>query len=262
VSAPGRIALERRGAVAEVWLDRPDVHNAFDADLIAELHRTFDQLGTDEGVGCIVLAGRGRSFSAGADVGWMRASLELSAEENVADAERLADMLRAIDSCPKPVVARVHGAALGGGAGLVACCDVALAAERATFGFTETRLGLIPAVISPFALARIGLSQARALFLSGARFSAARALQIGLVHEVLDGEAALDGAVERVVGELTSAAPLAVAHAKRLLAQVAGHDPVAVRRLTAEAIAERRASAEGQEGLRAFLEKREPGWRA
>jgi methylglutaconyl-CoA hydratase len=256
------IAVERRGAAAWVWLDRPEIHNAFGAETIAALHRAFDQLAADDGVRCVVLAGRGRSFSAGADVNWMRASLDLSAEENVADAERLSAMLLAVDACPKPVVARVHGAALGGGSGLVACCDVALAAERATFGFTETRLGLIPAVISPFAVPRIGISHARALFLSGERFDARRALHIGLVHQVLPDEEALDAAVEWVVGELLSAAPLAVAHAKRLLAQVAGHDPASLRRLTAEAIAERRASPEGQEGLRAFLERREPGWRA
>ncbi len=211
---------------------------------------------------CVVLAGRGRSFSAGADVNWMRASLDLPPAENVADAERLAEMLLAVDACPKPVVARVHGAALGGGSGLVACCDVALASERATFGFTETRLGLIPAVISPFAVPKIGVSQARALFLSGSRFDARRALQIGLVHEVLPDDEALDAAVERVTSELLTAGPLAVAHAKRLLGRVAGHDPASLRRLTAEAIAERRASPEGQEGLRAFLERREPGWRA
>jgi methylglutaconyl-CoA hydratase len=256
------VTVERRDPVAWVWLDRPERHNAFDAGMIAALHETFAGLAADAAVRCVVLAGRGRSFSAGADVGWMRASLDLTAEENVADAERLAGMLLAVDGCPKPVVARVHGAALGGGSGLVACCDVALASERATFGFTETRLGLIPAVISPFAVPKIGVSQARALFLSGTRFDARRALAIGLVHELLADDEALDAAVERVVGELLSAAPLAVAHAKRLLARVGGHDPASLRRLTAEAIAERRASPEGQEGLRAFLERREPGWRA
>jgi methylglutaconyl-CoA hydratase len=256
------VALEHRGAVAWVWLDRPELHNAFDAAMIASLHETFAGLAADDAVRCVVLAGRGRSFSAGADVNWMRASLDLSWAENVADAERLSEMLLAVDACPKPVVARVHGAALGGGAGLVACCDVALAAERALFGFTETRLGLIPAVISPFAVPKIGVSQARALFLSGSRLDAQRALRIGLVHEVLPDEEALDAALERVASELLSAAPLAVAHAKGLLAKVAGHDPASLRRLTAEAIAVRRASPEGQEGLRAFLERREPGWRA
>jgi methylglutaconyl-CoA hydratase len=255
------VQLERRDAVAWVWLDRPEVHNAFDAAMIAALHQTFAGLAADDGVRCVVLAGRGRSFSAGADVNWMRASLDLSPDENLADAERLSEMLLAVDACPKPVVARVHGAALGGGSGLVACCDVALAAERATFGFTETRLGLIPAVISPFAVPKIGVSQARALFLSGTRFDAQRALRIGLVHEVHPDDAALDAAVERVTSELLAAAPLAVAHAKQLLTAVAGHDPAARRRLTAVAIAERRASPEGQEGLRAFLERREPGWR-
>jgi methylglutaconyl-CoA hydratase len=254
------LSVECRGRAAWVWLDRPETHNAFDAALIEQLDSTFRELGRDEDVRCVVLAGRGRSFSAGADVEWMRGALELGHDGNVADAQRLADMLHAIDSCPRPVVARVQGAALGGGCGLVACSDVALASERATFGFTETRLGLIPAAIGPFAIAKIGVSHARALFLPGSRFDAARALRIGLVHEVLPDEAALDEAVERAVGELCTAAPIAVAHAKRLLLQTAGHDPAAWRDETAEAIAERRASAEGQEGLRAFLERRTPSW--
>jgi methylglutaconyl-CoA hydratase len=254
------LSVERRGRAAWVWLDRPETHNAFDAALIEQLDATFRELGRDEGVRCVVLAGRGRSFSAGADVEWMRGALELGHGGNVADARRLADMLNAIDSCPRPVVARVQGAALGGGCGLVACCDVALAAERAVFGFTETRLGLVPATIGPFAIAKIGVSQARALFLAGSRFDAQRALRIGLVHEVVPDEAALDQAVERVVGELCTAGPTAVAHAKRLLLRTAGHDPAARRDETAEAIAERRASEEGQEGLRAFLERRTPSW--
>jgi methylglutaconyl-CoA hydratase len=254
------IAVERRGAVAAVWLDRPETHNAFDAALIRGLTEVFSALARDEGVRCVVLGGRGRSFSAGADVNWMQASLDLGHDENVADATRLAVMLETIDSCPKPVVARVQGAALGGGCGLIACCDVALAAERATFGFTETRLGILPATIGPFAIAKIGIGHARALFLSGQRFDAERALRIGLVHEVHPDEAALDAAVERVVGELLAAGPLAVAHAKRLIARTAGHDPAGLREETAEAIAERRASPEGQDGLRAFLERRPPGW--
>jgi methylglutaconyl-CoA hydratase len=253
------VTLEHARAATWVWLDRPERHNAFDARLIADLHAAFDEAAAGD-ARCVVLAGRGRSFSAGADVEWMRASGELDREQNVADAERMAALLQAIDSCPKPVVARVHGAALGGGAGLVACSDVALATAVARFAFSEVRLGLIPATISPYVLAKIGPSQARALFLGGRRFDAAEAHRIGLVHEVHADEAALDDAVEAWIEVFRRCAPQAVAHAKRLLARVAGHDPGAVRRETAEAIAERRASAEGQEGLRAFLEKRTPSW--
>src|SRR4051794_33963261 len=254
------LTVERRGRAAWVWLDRPATRNAFDAALIGQLSETFTALGDDDEVRCVVLAGRGRLFSAGADVAWMRASLELSEEQNVADAVRLATMLHAIDACPKPVVGRVQGAALGGGCGLVACCDVAIASEGTAFGFTETRLGLIPATIGPFAIAKIGVGQARALFLSDARFDPAPALRSGLVPELAADEQALDAAVERTVAELCAAGPEAGAHAKRLLQRTAGHDPAAWRQETAEAIAARRASPEGQEGLRAFLEKRAPAW--
>jgi methylglutaconyl-CoA hydratase len=246
--------------VAWVWLAREGRHNAFDAQLIAELHHAFDRLATDDEIRCIVLAGRGASFCAGADVRWMRASLELSWEENVADAERLAAMLAAIDGCPKPVVARVQGVALGGGCGLVACADVAVATQHTRFGFSETRLGLIPATILPFVVAKIGLSQARALFLPGSAFDAERALRIGLVHDLAPNADELDGAVDRRVRDLLRAGPQAVEHAKRLLLRLSGHDPGLLARMTAEAIAERRASDEGQEGLRAFLDQRPPRW--
>ncbi len=241
--------------VARVTLARPEVRNAFNAALIAELRTTFTALGADDTVRVVILGGAGASFCGGADVNWMRASLELSQAENVADAEAMSDMFRAIDRCPKPVIARVHGAALGGGAGLAAVADIAIASDETMFGFTETKLGIIPAVISPFVLAKIGVSNARALFLTGERFTASRALAIGLVHETVP-LVDLDETIERIVAELRTAAPSAVAAAKTLVADVRAASYDGSRALTARAIASQRVTPEGQEGLRAFLERR------
>jgi methylglutaconyl-CoA hydratase len=243
------LRVERDGQVLRVTLARPDRRNAFDAALIAELAEAFVDVGRAR---VVVLAGDGASFCAGADVDWMRSSVDLSFDENVADANALRRMLEAIDGCPSPVVARVQGHALGGGAGLVAVADVALAARDAVFAFSEVKLGIIPAVISPFALAKIGPGAARRYFLTGERFDAAAALRIGLVHEVADD---LDAAVDDVVAELLTAGPQAARWAKRLVRE--GPDGPE----TARWIAERRTSDEGQEGLRAFLEKRPAAWR-
>lgn len=244
----GALEIERDGDLLRVTLGRPETRNAFDAELIAELAEAFVDVGKARAV---LLAGKGPSFCAGADVEWMRDSVDLDYDANLADAAALRGMLEAIDRCPAPVVARVQGHALGGGAGLVACADIAVAHSDASFGFSEVKLGIIPAVISPFALAKIGPSWARRFFVTGERFDAATALRIGLVHEV---DADLDAAVERVVGELRSAGPRAARHAKRLvLDRPDGPE-------TARRIAERRTSDEGQEGLRAFLDKRKPAW--
>jgi methylglutaconyl-CoA hydratase len=243
------LRIERDGAVLHVTLARPERRNAFDAALIAELAEAFVDVGRARAV---VLAGDGPSFSAGADVDWMRSSVDLSYEANVADANALRAMLEAIDCCPAPVVARVHGHALGGGAGLVAAADIAVASENAVFAFSEVKLGIIPAVISPFVLAKVGPGQARRWFVTGERFDAETALRIGLVHEVATD---LDTAVDRVVGELLSAGPLAARWAKRLVRERPGGSE------TARWIAERRTSDEGQEGLRAFLERSQPNWR-
>jgi len=243
------LRVERDGHVLRVTLARPDRRNAFDAALIAELAEAFVDVGRSSAV---VLAGDGPSFSAGADVDWMRASAGLSYEENVADANALRRMLEAIDGCPAPVVARVQGHALGGGAGLVAAADIAVASRDATFAFSEVKLGIIPAVISPFALAKIGPGAARRYFVTGERFDAETALRIGLVSELADD---LDAAVERVVAELLSAGPTAARWAKRLVRERPDGPE------TARWIAERRTSEEGQEGLAAFLEKRPPRWR-
>ena len=241
--------VERDGAVLRVTLARPERRNAFDAALIARLHDTFSDVGDARAV---VLTGEGPSFCAGADVDWQRASVDLSLEQNVEDALRLYRMLAAVDRCPVPVIAGVHGYALGGGSGLAACADVVVAAPDAVFGFTEVRLGIAPAVISPFVLAKIG-AQARRYFTTGERFDAESALRIGLVHEIADDVA---GAVARIVREVLQSGPEAVRTAKRLaLDEPADGEELA--RLAAGL----RAGAEGQEGLRAFLEKREASWR-
>jgi methylglutaconyl-CoA hydratase len=250
------------GLVVRVVLDRPEVHNAFDAQLSDALRRTFGRLADEppERLRAVILAGEGPSFCAGADVTWMRASLGLDREANEQDAMALAEMLDAIDRCPVPVVARVHGAALGGGMGLCAVSDLVLAEAGARFGFTETRLGILPAVISPFVIAKIGESHARALFPGGRRFDATRALRIGLVHEVVEGTEALDQAVETAVGDLLAAGPTASRAAKAIVREVRGLPHESTRWHTARRIATQRTSAEGQEGLRAFLEHRRPAW--
>jgi methylglutaconyl-CoA hydratase len=253
------LAIERRGAAEEVTLNRPDVRNAFNEDVIAELTAWAQAAAGDDGLRVVILRGAGPVFSAGADAHWMAKMIGYSRDENVADASRMADMFFALNTLPAAVIGRIHGAALGGGAGLTAICDIAVAEESALFGFTETKLGILPAVISPYVLPKIGPSAARELFLTGMRFSAARAKEIGLVHAVVpSGE--LDAAVERYTREMLSAARSAVAAAKALIPQVWGRSPHEARLLTAEAIAAQRVSPEGQEGLRAFLEKRTPGW--
>ena len=250
------------GAVARVTLNRPDVHNAFNAELIGELRRVFTRLADEpaQSLRAVVLAGAGPSFCAGADVNWMRASLGLTREQNEQDAMVMAEMFDAIDRCPAPVVARVHGAALGGGMGLCAVSDLVIAEAGAKFGFTETRLGILPAVIAPFVIAKTGESHARALFPGGRRFDATRALRIGLVHEIIEGDEALDAAVDVAVADILAAGPNAARAAKSIIREVRGLPHESTRWHTARRIAGQRTSAEGQEGLRAFLEKRAPGW--
>lgn len=244
------LRVERDGPLLRVTLTRPDRRNALDAELIAALTAAFSDIGDARAV---VLSGEGDSFCAGADVEWMRAAADLSYEENVADSTRLRRMYEAIDRCPVPVVAPVQRYVLGGGVGLVCCADAVIAAEDAVFAFSEVKLGIVPAVISPFALARIGLGPARRYFVTGERFGADVALRTGLVHEVVAREE-LDAAVDRVVGEILTAGPEAARHAKLLVldAPLDGLE-------TARRIAERRTSEEGQEGLQAFLEGRTPG---
>ena len=244
----GALRIERDGDLLRITFARPETRNAFDAAMIGELSEAFVDVGKARAV---LLAGDGPSFCAGADIEWMRASVDLDLDANIADANALRGMLEAIDRCPAPVVARVQGHALGGGAGLVACADIAIADERAVFAFSEVKLGIIPAVISPFVLAKIGASAARRYFVTGARFDATTALRIGLVHEVA---ADLDAAVEALLAELWSAGPRAARYAKRLVLERPDGPE------TARRIAERRTSEEGQEGLRAFLDRRSPSW--
>jgi methylglutaconyl-CoA hydratase len=254
-----RLELEIDDGVARVWLNRPEVRNAFDGLMVTELRWVLNQLEPDESVRVVVLGGRGLVFSAGADLDWMKAVAGFGREDNVREARAIADLFLAIHRSPKPVLARVHGAALGGGAGLVAACDIAVAALGTRFGFTEVRLGLVPAVISPYVLGKIGESATRELFLTGERFEAAKALEIGLVRAAVP-EADLDAAIEGRIQELLQAGPRAIAEVKALLGEVQGRRVEDVRDATVERIASVRASPEGQEGLRAFLEKRKPDW--
>ncbi len=265
MSAPVRV--ERTGpggSVAHVVLDRPDVRNALDPATVDTLRREFVGLGREDPIALrvVVLRAEGPVFCSGADIAAMRASAELTREQNEADAMALSEMLDAIDRCPVPVVARVHGAALGGGMGLCAVSDLVIAEAGARFGFTETRLGILPAVIAPFVVAKIGETHARALFPGGRRFDAMRAARIGLVHEVVEGDAALDAAVDAAVSDVLASGPTAVRAAKAIVREIRGLPHESTRWHTARRIAMQRVTAEGQEGLRAFLERRRPTWLA
>ncbi|HEV2037856.1 MAG TPA: enoyl-CoA hydratase-related protein [Candidatus Eremiobacteraceae bacterium] len=253
------IIITHDDRVVRVRLNRPEVRNALDSQLIAKLTDTFRGFEDKSKLRVVVLEGEGAIFCGGADINYMRAALELSEEQNYEDALRLADMFAAIDDCSVPTLARVQGAALGGGAGIVAACDIVLAEEDALFGFTEAKLGIVPAVISPFVLRKIGQSHARALFPTAERFSAERALRIGLVHEVVP-PGQLGASVESKIQELLTSGPRAARLAKKIARTVGGLAPDEARRWTAERIAGQRTSAEGQEGLRAFLDKRRPLW--
>ena len=254
------LSIHRRGAVLRLRLERPDLHNAFDADLIARLTSALEAAGADPAVRVVVLEGAGASFSAGADLNWMRGMAAAGEAENREDALALARLMRTLDELPRPTIARVHGAAFGGGVGLVACCDIAIGVPGAKFGLTESRLGLLPAVISPYVVAAIGPRQARRWFATAEVFDAAEALRIGLLHQVVDAEA-LDAAVERQVALLLKTGPEAAAGAKRLVREVAlQSDRDLLDQANARLIAALRVSPEGQEGLSAFLDKREAAW--
>jgi methylglutaconyl-CoA hydratase len=253
------LSLRRDGPIEYLTLNRPDVRNAFNADMIAELGSWAATARADEGLRAVVLAGAGPAFCAGADAAWMAETVEYSHDQNVADATAAAAMFAAINALPMAVIGRVHGAALGGGVGLAAVCDIAVADDECVFGFTEVKLGIIPAVISPFVLAKVGPSAARELFLTGARFSAARAHTIGLVHGVVP-MSELDKTVAEYVREILTGAPAAVRAAKALIRDVLGRPLDEAMPSAARAIAAQRVSPQGQEGLRAFLEKRKPSW--
>jgi methylglutaconyl-CoA hydratase len=257
---PAQLRVDVNDTVAVVVLARPDVHNAFDETLIAELTRTLAALDADPGVRVVVLAGQGKSFCAGADLNWMQRMAGYGHAENLADAGALANMLATLDRMAKPTIARVHGAAYGGGVGLVACCDIAIAAQEATFSLSEAKLGLIPATVGPYVVAAIGARQARRYFLSAERFTAAEALRIGLVHDVVPGDA-IDKHLDTLIDALLVAGPRAQAESKALIRSVAARRiDEAVIADTVEWIAGVRASPEGREGVAAFLERRRPAW--
>ena len=245
--------------VLRVSLNRPDIRNAFDEEVIASLTRLARDAARDSALRAIVLSGEGPVFCAGADLAWMMKAVAYSRQDNLRDAEDLARMLELLDSLPLPLIGRVHGAALGGGAGLVAVCDIVVAADDAVFAFSETKLGILPAVIAPYVLAKMGASAARELFLTGARFGAARARELGLVHRVVPATS-LDETVDDYLREILASAPTAVAAAKDLIREIQHSGPAEVIGITTSRIADQRVSADGQEGMRAFLEKRKPKW--
>ena len=252
------LLIAQSGPLVTLTLNRPDVRNALDDQLIASLAEwARGPLPPD--VRVAILKGAGKVFCAGADLAWMSRMVGYSQEENVRDARRVGEMLEALDALPVPLIGRIHGAALGGGGGLAAVCDIAVTTDDAVFGFTEAKLGILPAVISPFVLAKIGRSAARELFLTASRFSADRAREIGLVHAVV-AEGSLDAAVDAYVREILTSGPQAIRAAKELIAQVAGRAPDTAGTITAEALAARRVSEEGQAGMRAFIEKRRAPW--
>jgi len=259
MTGPRHLRVEIEGGVATVTLNRPEVHNAFNEEVVIELTAAFAAIATDASVRVTVLTGEGKSFSAGADLHWMKRMVEYSREENLRDADAMAEMFATIDRHPKPVIAKIRGAAIGGGTGLVAVADIPIAAEGTCFAFSEARLGIAPAVISPYVLARIGAAHARRYFLSGERFDAARASAIGLISEVVPADK-LDERVTAVAQEIARCGPEAVTASKRLIFDLDSTTPATARALTAELIATLRASAEGQEGMQSFLDKRSPSW--
>ncbi len=256
------LQLEVEGAVATLTLDRPDVRNAFNDAVIAELTAAVSDLGAREDVRCVVLAARGAAFCAGADLNWMRRMADYTREENLADAGALATMLRTLYECPKPTIAKIQGDVYAGGVGLVAACDIAVAMDTAHFCLSEARLGLLPATISPYVIRAMGARAAHRYFLTAERFTAAEAHRIGLVHEVVSS-GHLDDKVAELARHLTSAGPAAVRACKKLVQDVAGRAIDAeLERMTVAAIADIRASDEGREGVQSFLHKRKPGWLA
>jgi len=254
-----QLLIEPAGQVVRVTLNRPEVRNAFNEELIAELTTWAESVKAAGPARVAILSGAGPVFCAGADLTWMSKMVAYTRDENVRDARAMARMFEVLDRLPIPLIARIHGAALGGGAGLAAVCDIVVAAEDAAFAFTEVKLGILPAVISPFVLAKIGRSAARELFLTGSRFSAVRAREIGLVHAAGPVED-LDRMVAKYVNDLLTSAPEAIAAAKELIAEVATRTPTSASEYTIDAIAARRVSPEGQDGMNAFLGKRPPKW--
>ncbi len=255
----GTVRMDRDGAIARVTLNRPAIRNAFNDEMLADLLEIFGEIQSDGELRIVILSGAGQAFCAGADLTWMKRVVDYSRDENLADSLRLADMLRMIYTCPKPVIGRINGAAIGGGTGIVAACDISYAADSAVFAFSETKLGLTPAAISPYLLKRMGERNLREFFLTGARFSAARAVELGLINAAAPADD-LDTLVAETVAQILSGGPQALASSKELIRQVAERSITDNGPYTAEVITDLRMSDEGQEGMNAFLEKRRPRW--
>ena len=252
--------VETNGAIATVTLNRPEVHNAFNDELIAKIARAFQELGRDSAVRVIVLRSIGKSFSAGGDLNWMKRAATYTPEENLRDLRDGAEMFLIVARCPKLVIARVHGRALGGGSGLVAACDIAVAVESAEFGFPESKIGLLPGIISPFLIARIGVANAREYFLTGEKFPASRAKEIGLIQYVTTDEAAMDRLIDSKITEAMTASPASIAAAKALIFDVSNRPIDSVLDVAAKSIADIRSSPEGRAGVEAFLSRGKPPW--
>jgi methylglutaconyl-CoA hydratase len=255
------LRIERDGPVARVWLDRPEVRNALNGTLIRALAAAFGALAGEDGVRAIVLGGSGKAFCAGADLAFMREAADYTWEQNHADAAALAEMLWAMYSCPVPVIARIHGDCYAGGLGLASVCDIRVVADAVTFSLSEARLGLLPATISPYVIRAMGEQAARRYFVTAERFGAVEARAMGFVHEVVTADA-LDAKVDAIVAAVVANGPMATIACKRLVQDVAGREITAeLRAETARRIADIRASGEGQEGIKSFLEKRDPAWK-
>jgi methylglutaconyl-CoA hydratase len=260
VAAYKTLLVDESEGIVFVTLNRPDVHNAFNDELIGEAIDLFGSIGAKASARAIVLRSGGANFCAGADLNWMSRMVSYTRDENIRDSSQLAKMFAIMNECPVPIIGRVQGAAIGGGVGLVAVCDIAIATRDSKFGLSEVKLGIVPAVISPYVIAKIGESHSRALFMTGERFDAERALRIGLVHRVVDDVASLDAAVNDALSQLMSSGPEAVRACKKLIAYVATHPLEDAIPYTIEAIAERRVSEEGQQGMGAFLRKEKAPW--
>jgi len=254
------LRLERAGAIGTITLDRPAIHNAFNDELISKITLAIEELGGDSAVRVVVFRANGPSFSAGGDLNWMQRARTYTAEENLRDARAGANMFLAVTQCPKPVIARVHARALGGGSGLVACCDMAVAVESAEFGLPEVKIGLLPGIIGPFVVARIGVANAREYFLTGARFPAARALEMGLIQRVASDEAAMDRIIDNWIADLMTSSPAAIAAAKQLIFDISNRPIDSALDVAAKSIADARVSAEGRAGVDAFLSRDKPPW--
>ena len=248
------------GQVTRVTLIREKIHNAFNAEMIQEIHSAFDQIAKQDNIRVVVLQAMGRSFSAGADLNWMKKMVDYSEQENIADSRHLYDMLKAIRDCPFPTISRVQGSALGGGCGLIAATDMAFSVQNAKFGFTEVKLGLVPAVISPFVRDKIGLNNCRRFFLTGERFSASTAFEIGLLNQIVDSENELDRIVDKSCNEIINSSPNAVRRCKRLIHGISNQSTEESREFICKNIAEARVSQQGQDGLKGFLDKQPMDW--